>query len=88
MCAHARNCLRQPRGANLWNLLGFPNLERETQRLCDACVVTNVSTASYNCSAKRETSTLVRAHARNSLWQPRGTIVEPLGVPKFGTRES
>ena len=28
------------------------------------------------------------AHARNCLWQPRGTDVEPLGVHKFGTSDS
>ena len=48
----------------MWNLWGFPNLERQIQSLCDGCVVTGVIIASHNFSAKRLTSTLTRAPTR------------------------
>ena len=77
------------RVAQMWNLCGFPNLERENRSLCDVCAVTSVNTASRNCSAKTlDVHTHVRACARNCLWQPRGANVEPLEVPKLGTCDS
>ena len=41
------------RAAQMWNFWGRPNLERENESLCDVCLVTNVSTASHNFSARR-----------------------------------
>ena len=48
----------------MWNLWERLKLKREDHSLCDACVVTNVSTASHNVSANGWTFTLTCARLR------------------------
>ena len=85
-CAPTRATACGSRVAQMWNLWGPPNLEREIQSVCDVCGITDVSTTRHNLTATcSDIHTRVCAHARNCLWQQRGTYVEPLGVTKSGT---
>ena len=69
----------------MWNLWGFPNLEREIQSSCDVCVVTSVGTASRNVSAKRLTSTLTCAPTRATARGKRAAQMwNPWGFPNLG----
>ena len=64
---------------------GAPNLEREIHSFCDVRGTTNVSTTRRNWTATcSDIRTRVGAHARNCLWQQRGTDVEPLWATKSG----
>ena len=86
---HTRTTACGSRVAEMWNLWGSPNLEREIESLCDVCGITDASTTRHNLTATcSDIRTRVKAHARNCVWQPRGKNMEPLRVLNFGTRES
>ena len=68
VCAHARNCLWQPRGTDVEPLGGAPNLEREIQSVCDVCGITDVDTTRHNLTATcSDIHTRACALARNCL---------------------
>ena len=83
---HTRTTACGSRVAEMWNLWGSPNLEREIRSLCDVCGITGVRTTRHNLNAMCSgIHHRVCAHARNCVWQPRGTDVESPRVPKSGT---